>query len=169
MRMRRLTANASPSGLILESVRDVNVWILCNEDAGRGLSNAALRELVTDAGHTVLDLVTPNVADRRPPRSNVDLIVAAGGDGTVAKAVSLAANASIPFAIVPLGTANNIATSLQISRDVPELISSWHRARRVPFDLGHARSGSKQWRVVEGLVGGLIPAGIAAAQRALES
>jgi diacylglycerol kinase (ATP) len=147
----------------------VNVWILCNEDAGRSLSDKDLRELAANAGHTVVDLVSPKKAQTRPPDHGVDLIVAAGGDGTVATAASLAATTSTPFAILPLGTANNIATSLGIDRGVPELISSWHRAGRVPFDLGHARAGSKEWLVVEGLGGGLIPAGIAAAQRALES
>jgi diacylglycerol kinase family enzyme len=34
----------------------------------------------------------------------------------------------------------------------------------VPFDLGFARSASKQWLVVEGAGGGLIPAGIARAE-----
>jgi hypothetical protein len=65
--------------------------------------------------------------------------------------------------------ANNIATSLRLTADVPQLISAWHRGRRMAIDAGHARSGSKDWFVLEGVGGGLLPAGIAAAERALES
>jgi diacylglycerol kinase family enzyme len=156
-------------GVILEWFCVVNVWILCNEDSGRSLSDANLRQLVQHAGHTVVDLVTKKNVKTRPPRRGVDLIVAAGGDGTVKIGVSLVAGTSTPLAVLPLGTANNIATSLGIAADVPQLISSWDRARRVPIDLGYARAGSKEWLVVEGVGGGLIPAGIAAAERALES
>ena len=77
----------------------------------------------------------------------------------------MVAGTSTPVAILPLGTANNVATSMGIGGEMTELIASWHRARRVPFDLGHARAGSKTWLVVEGAGGGLIPAGIAAAER----
>ena len=41
-----------------------------------------------------------------------DLIVAAGGDGTVLKVISHLRDRSIPIAILPLGGANNIARSL---------------------------------------------------------
>ena len=77
----------------------------------------------------------------------------------------MVAGTSTPVAILPLGTANNVATSMGIGGEMTELIASWHRARRVPSDLGHARAGSKTWLVVEGAGGGLIPAGIAAAER----
>ena len=157
------------TGPVLESVPPVNVWILSNADAGRSLSNDSLRELVRHAGHTVVGLISKGEEYARPPEHGVDLVVAAGGDGTVETAARLVAGTSIPLAILPLGTANNIATSLEIVADVPQLISSWHRARRVPFDLGRARAGSNEWLVVEGVGGGLIPAGIAAANRALES
>jgi diacylglycerol kinase family enzyme len=80
----------------------------------------------------------------------------------------MSVDASTPFAILPLGTANNIAASLNLRRDVPQLISSWERARPVPFDLGHARTQSKEWLIVEGVGGGLLPAGIAAAKPALD-
>ena len=143
----------------------MRVWILCNESAGRGISDDDLRTLVERGGHTVVDLVKAGDEDGHPDPTDVDLIVAAGGDGTVASAASMVAGTSTPVAILPLGTANNIATSLGIGGEMTELIASWHRARRVPFDLGHARAGSKTWLVVEGVGGGLIPAGIAAAER----
>lgn len=145
----------------------MRVWILSNEDAGSSLSNDALRQLATTAGHSIVGL-TDAKGDELPLKGEIDLIVAAGGDGTVATAAALSVGVSTPFAILPLGTANNIAASLNLSRDVPQLIASWERARPVPFDLAHARAQSKQWLIVEGVGGGLVPAGIAAAKPALD-
>lgn len=147
----------------------MHIWILCNEAAGRSLSDDTLRELVLAAGHTVADLVTTSRVSRPPQRQDVDLIVAAGGDGTVATVATISARTSIPMGILPLGTANNIANSLRLGDDVQRLVTGWNHARRVPLDLGDARARAKHWVVVEGIGCGLIPAGIEAAQQALET
>ena len=49
--------------------------------------------------------------------SNVDLVVAWGGDGTVNGAASAVAGTSIPFAIVPGGSGNGLARDLLIPFD----------------------------------------------------
>jgi diacylglycerol kinase (ATP) len=146
----------------------VNVWILCNEDAGRGLSAEDLRKLVERAGHTVTGVAKQYDEGSPLPDGDPDLVVAAGGDGTVATGAGIASNISATLAILPLGTANNIATSLGLNAPVSELIASWSTARRVPFDLGYARAASKEWLVVEGVGGGLVPAGIARARAVQE-
>jgi diacylglycerol kinase (ATP) len=144
----------------------VNVWILCNEEAGRSLSADDLRTLVERAGHTVLG-VAKRYDDRTPlPDGRLDLVVAAGGDGTVATGAAVASRTSAPLALLPLGTANNIGSSLGVNAPLPELIAAWSTARRVPFDLGRARARSKAWLVVEGVGAGLMPAGIARAKAA---
>jgi diacylglycerol kinase family enzyme len=138
----------------------VNVWILSNERAGEGHSAHDLRQLVERAGHTLLG-VAKQYDDTTPlPSLYPDLVVAAGGDGTVSTAAAAALKTSAALAILPLGTANNIATSLGVSAPVEELVAGWATARRVPFDLGHAEAASKHWLVVEGVGGGLVPAGI---------
>ena len=142
----------------------MNAWILCNEDAGRGLSADDLRNLVEQAGHTVTGVAKRYDEDSPLPDGNPDVVVAAGGDGTVATVAGIASSMSVPLAILPLGTANNIANSVGLHAPVAELIASWSTARRVPFDLGYARAGSKVWLVVEGVGGGLVPAGISRAQ-----
>ena len=147
----------------------MRVWILCNDRAGRSISDDDLKALVEDAGHSVVDLVSAREDDAHPDLSGVDLVVSAGGDGTVRSAAAIVAGTATPVAILPLGTANNIATSVGIGGDITELIATWHHARRVPFDLGYARSGSKTWHVVEGAGAGLIPAGIAAAEQQHQS
>jgi diacylglycerol kinase (ATP) len=146
----------------------VNVWILCNESAGRSLSAADVRDLVERAGHTVAGVAKEYDAGTPLPDGQVDLVVAAGGDGTVATVAGIAFKTGAALAILPLGTANNIATTLGVQGAAPALIAAWTRARRTHVDLGSARAGSKEWLIVEGVGGGLVPAGIAAAQAALE-
>lgn len=144
----------------------MNVWILCNENAGRALAGEELTRLVERQGHTVVGVAKQYDTRTRPPVPNIDLLAAAGGDGTVATAASVAAASAVPLAILPLGTANNVATSLGLTRDIPELIAGWTSARRVPYDLGRVRAGTLDWCVVEGVGGGLVPAGIARAESA---
>ena len=150
-------------GLDLESLLAVNVWILCNEAAGRGISADTVGDLVERSGHTVLG-VAKEYDEAMPLPEHIDLLVAAGGDGTVATVAGIAAKTSAALAILPLGTANNIATSLGLEASPRELISSWTTARRRPLDSGFARAGSKQWLIVEGAGGGFVPAGIRRAE-----
>jgi diacylglycerol kinase (ATP) len=62
-----------------------------------------------------------------------DLIVVAGGDGTVAKVIAVAAPEGPQIAILPLGTANNIATSLGIGGVPEEIVASWAARKMRPF------------------------------------
>jgi diacylglycerol kinase family enzyme len=146
----------------------VNVWILCNEAAGVGHEADELSAQIEEAGHTILGVAKQYDESTPLPNRRVDLVVAAGGDGTVATAAGIAFRTSAPLAILPLGTANNIASSLGIKGPASTLVASWETARRVPFDLGRAQAASKEWLVVEGVGGGLVPAGIARAQAELK-
>jgi diacylglycerol kinase (ATP) len=57
-----------------------------------------------------------------------DLVVVAGGDGTVAKVIAAMSNRSIPVAILPLGSANNIARSFGVAGAPYELAEMLHPA-----------------------------------------
>ena len=72
-------------------------------------------------------------------RLPADFVIAAGGDGTVAKVIKNMPDREIPVAIVPLGTANNIARSVGISGAAHELSESWDLQDWRPFDVGVAR------------------------------
>jgi YegS/Rv2252/BmrU family lipid kinase len=66
----------------------------------------------------------------------IDVVIVAGGDGTINAAVQVLIQARIPLGIIPLGTANNLARTLAIPFD-PEgacaVIAAGHRQR---IDLG---------------------------------
>lgn len=80
-----------------------------------------------------------------------DLVVVAGGDGTVAKVARIADPSGPPIAILPLGTANNIATSLGISVAPDEFPAGLRGARIKPF---YALAATGPWgrrRLIEGV------------------
>jgi Diacylglycerol kinase catalytic domain len=54
-----------------------------------------------------------------------DLIAVAGGDGTIRRVALAARSDGPPIAVLPLGTANNIANSLGIRSAMQELIDGW--------------------------------------------
>jgi diacylglycerol kinase family enzyme len=70
----------------------------------------------------------------------------------------------VTLAILPLGTANNVAKSLGVEGEPRQVVESWKRARPVPFDLGVARGQWGESRFLESVGGGLVPAGIEAAE-----
>jgi diacylglycerol kinase (ATP) len=80
-----------------------------------------------------------------------DLVVAAGGDGTVGSVMLAVAGLAIPIAVLlPLGTANNIATSLRIDTENPlATIASWPTWHCRKFDPPTAHFDATHVRFVE--------------------
>jgi len=73
--------------------------------------------------------------------SSVDIVAIAGGDGTVIKVVNKFLRRSLidrkfPLALLPMGTANNIATALGITQPTREVIESWKHAMIRKYDIG---------------------------------
>src|SRR5262247_987531 len=64
-----------------------------------------------------------------------DLVVAAGGDGTVAYVFKHMQDYSVPIGVLPLGSANNIARSLGIAGTPAELAEQWRTGHVRPFNL----------------------------------
>jgi len=63
----------------------------------------------------------------------------------------------IPIAILPMGIANNVATTLGVKHQaIDELIFGWTSARRVKFDVGNANGPWGSTPFIEGLGMGLF-------------
>jgi diacylglycerol kinase (ATP) len=69
-----------------------------------------------------------------------DLIVVAGGDGAVTRALRACAGRNVPVAVVPLGTANNVARGFGHVGEIGELVQRWDLNAHTSFYLGEARS-----------------------------
>ena len=72
----------------------------------------------------------------------VDLLIAAGGDGTLNEIVhglmDLSINARPVLGVVPLGTANDFATGCDIPRDLEKALALCMEGEAVPIDVGRA-------------------------------
>ena len=62
-----------------------------------------------------------------------------GGDGTVTKVARELKNRKTPLAILPSGTANNIASSLGVSGKPKEILGALHKAQTRLLDIGVAK------------------------------
>lgn len=85
------------------------------------------------------------------------LVVVAGGDGTVEKVVRRLIDRGIPIGILPLGTANNVATTLGIKGTYDKIIDSWSLDSRKVFDAGVVQSPWGEGHFIEGAGLGLFP------------
>ncbi len=68
------------------------------------------------------------------------LVVAAGGDGTVRAVARRLLGGRSPLAILPMGTANNIARNFNIDGEPLDLIAALADPFRCPFDVGRVET-----------------------------
>ena len=138
----------------------MRIRLFWNQSAGEGVSAESLTRLIVEAGHSV-ERVISDPERLRDDLNAVDCVAAAGGDGTVAQAGRLLAGGDIPLAILPMGTANNIASSLAIEGPPQKLIAKWSDHRIVRIDVGTVDDGSGERGFLESVGTGLFVAGIA--------
>lgn len=139
----------------------MRVSLLYNKNAGDAVPLNLIRDTISQQGHELVCAVEKQTEVERLLERLPEVVVAAGGDGTVALAARMLARTGIPLAILPLGTANNIARSVGIPDSIDDVIRGWGMARRVPLDLGVADGVWGQRHFVEGVGGGLISTAIA--------
>jgi len=89
-------------------------------------------------------------------KKKADLIVVAGGDGTIAEVLTRLPDRSMPIALLPLGTANNIARSLGIAGTPQELVETWKIERTHPLDVGVVKASWGMSHFLEGFGVGLF-------------
>ncbi|MEO6001323.1 MAG: diacylglycerol kinase family protein [Chitinophagaceae bacterium] len=92
----------------------------------------------------------------------VDFIIVAGGDGTIRNFTKgLLGKKSLqykpPIALLPHGTANNIAKTLQIEGDTKSIIQSWHNSTLKKFDVGVIKDDSLSLFFLESFGCGIFP------------
>lgn len=136
----------------------MNIALIYNPGSGRKVALQSLRELITREGHELVRVIEHPADASRLVDPPVELAVAAGGDGTVADAVRVLAGRGVPLAILPLGTANNIAFTLGLRGPIENMARGWHDAPGVPFDMGVLQASGGPQRFVEGVGGGFVEA-----------
>ena len=85
-----------------------------------------------------------------------EFAVVAGGDGSVRRAALGLRGRGRPLALLPLGTANNIANSLGVTGSVEEIVAGWDPRRIGHIDLGLAKGPWGEQPFLEGVGLGLL-------------
>ena len=127
----------------------MRVSLLYNQGAGDGVPLDRIRAAIVHHGHDLVRVVEKHDDSARLLDERPEVVVAAGGDGTVGLAARLLAFRNIPLAILPLGTANNIAKSVGTQGSIGDVIAGWDTARRLTLDLGVADgvgAGGTLWK-----------------------
>jgi lipid kinase YegS len=125
--------------------RDRKVQLILN---GKVAGNDALRSAIARqraVGHRIDVRVTLEKGDARrfvSEAGEVDLLIAAGGDGTLNEVLhglmNLSRGAQPVLGVVPLGTANDFATGCGIPRDPEKALTLCMDGEAVPIDVGKA-------------------------------
>ena len=144
----------------------MRVALLHNSSSGsEDHDDAELGELIRSAGHQLVHVVHRvgelTAALHADP---CDLVVVAGGDGTVGRAACELSGWPVSLSILALGTANNTARSLNLPVVHEQVARSWQGARRMPFDIGLISDGALRRRFAEAVGWGIFPAAIADAK-----
>jgi diacylglycerol kinase (ATP) len=142
------TRDVRPSGIGLASARRYRVLhnpragfkggIPIQPDGAKRLREALVRHDLAD------DLVTTDneaeaiTAVRQAIAAGVQVVVAAGGDGTVGTIANELVGTETCLGILPLGSVMNVARSLGVPRDLDEAVAALGRSRVVEIDVGEA-------------------------------
>jgi diacylglycerol kinase (ATP) len=127
-----------------------------NPTAGSGSHTAeALTALLREAGYSVTAYSTKECVYKEALKEHADLVLT-GGDGAVGRVIRYLPHHNTPVAILPLGTANNVARTLGIEGDADRLIECVRKHVTRSLDIGIVSGPWGRRRFVEGVGVGLL-------------
>ncbi len=131
--------------------------LLHNPKAGREeYSGKRLTAALRQNGHQVTYRSTKERKWKAALDRRADLVLIAGGDGTVGKVARQLIGRETPLSVLPLGTANNLARTLGFDRPVKKLLAQIGKGTLCGFDVGLARGPWGRRYLFEGIGGGLL-------------
>lgn len=135
----------------------MKVTLIHNPNASRTTPGDEIVRLIRGAGHSTIYQSSDEDVWEKILHESAEIIAVAGGDGIVGKVSKRMVGRDIPIAILPMGTANNIANALGLAdRPLDQLISGWATARRMKFDVGAASGPWGSRYFIEGIGMGLF-------------
>ena len=144
----------------------MRITLIHNPKAGRGKHDKKeLMAALAKAGHHATYQSTKKGDYKKDLKRPTDLILVAGGDGTVEKVACRLIDTGIPLSVLPLGTANNLARSLGFVGSPEEIIARLDRGKTRVFDIGMARVPWGKRYFFEGAGAGLLADYVQAAKK----
>jgi len=135
----------------------MRILLIHNPTAGRGKhAKRDLMAALAKAGHHAIYQSTKNSDYRKALKKSTDLVLTAGGDGTVGKVGRELLDTGIPLSVLPLGTANNLARSLGFIAPPDDIIMGLEAGKKRAFDVGLARGPWGKRYFFESAGGGLL-------------
>ncbi len=106
------------------------------------------QQILRDAGHSVSVIPTTGPATaggiaRKSIEEGADLIVAAGGDGTIHEVVDGMVNSNVPLGILPGGTANVLANEIGLGNNLQAAAASLSQCVAHRITIGRIQRGSE--------------------------
>jgi diacylglycerol kinase family enzyme len=140
----------------------VDVTLVHNPSSGdENHDGRDLRALLERHGHEVRYQSVRKPGLEAALARPADVVAVAAGDGTVANVMRRLVGSSVPLALLPSGTANNIAMALGAGDlEAEELVERWPSARRARYVLGEVDTGVATSCFAEAVGGGLVAAAI---------
>lgn len=118
----------------------MGLTVLVNAHAGSSPRTAAVQEALTSAGVTGVVEAVDGGADMKARATEAaargDMLVAAGGDGTVSTVAAIAAQHDVPFGVLPAGTLNHFARDARIPGNMKEAAAALNNPGTRRIDLG---------------------------------
>lgn len=118
--------------------------LIYNSNAGglNGLTPDDLKEALLDGGYHPVYKATGCEEELDTALAEVEgLVVVAGGDGTLrAVASRVIGKKDVALSVLPMGTANNIAKTLEIKGSPLEIIANLSDPNPTKFDVGYVRA-----------------------------
>jgi diacylglycerol kinase (ATP) len=110
----------------------VRALIVINPESRRGAEAIELPALLRAAGVQAVEASQALLQQAAPP---VDCIVGAGGDGTISRLIPAALRWNVPVGVVPFGTFNALARTLNIPFDAARACAVIAAAQTRPIDV----------------------------------
>jgi diacylglycerol kinase family enzyme len=118
------------------------IVVIANSGATRAAAVQAIADAFARHGAAATVEAVPGGhverAARAAVRSGADVVVAAGGDGTVSAVASVVAGTRVALGVVPLGRLNHFARDVGLPLDLDAAVGAVVEGEVVPCDVGSA-------------------------------
>ena len=122
----------------------VRARIILNDASGgaAGAAGGAIDEACGRAGvdARVIRVTRSGILEAAEPTAADEVLVAAGGDGTVSTLATVAVTKNLTFGIIPLGTLNHFARDAGIPQELDRAVATIAGGRMRRFDVGEVNN-----------------------------